>query len=271
MKTSHFIGLGFLVLSAAAAVPSHAAIVAHYTFDETGGSVAHDSVGGVNGTLSGNAAFVTGGISGNAVQLNNATNDLVNMGNNFGALPTGDFSMAVWVKTTQTTGEIPISKHNGGTLNGFFLAVNDVNPSGGGLGSPNKASAYVSSNNNPAVPISSVSVNDGQWHQLLGVYVPGGQLSLYVDGIFQDAKPAQSYNVNTSAFIVGGIGQTNGDGTPRNIFTGLVDDVQLYDNALSASDAAYLFAHPGQAVPEQGALSLLAITSSAAFLRRRRS
>jgi hypothetical protein len=249
-----------------AVAPARASIVAHYTFDETSGTLAHDSTGGVDGTIAGSAAFVAGGISGNAISLNNATRDLVNMGNNFGTLPSSGFSMKAWIRTTQTTGQIPVSKHNGGTLNGFLLAANDVNPGGGGLGATGKATAYVSSSNNPAVPISTTTVNDGQWHQLLGVYKPGGQLSLYVDGVFQNSTSAQPYAANTSAFIVGGIGQNNSDGIPQNVFTGLVDDVQLYNTPLTASDATFLFTHPGQVVPEPTTLATLA---AGATLRRR--
>src|SRR5205814_1735589 len=56
--------------------------LAHWKFDETSGNVAHESVGGHDGTLSSTgAAFVAGGISGNAISLNRATNGFVNMGN----------------------------------------------------------------------------------------------------------------------------------------------------------------------------------------------
>ena len=77
-------------------VPLRAGLVAHWTFDETGGTVAHDSAGGLNGTLSPTGAgFVPGGISGNAVSLSQAANGFVNMGNVL-ALTNGDFSVVAW-------------------------------------------------------------------------------------------------------------------------------------------------------------------------------
>src|SRR5437868_5100587 len=41
---------------------ARASLLSEWNFDETTGSVAHDSVGTVDGTLHGNAAFVTGGV-----------------------------------------------------------------------------------------------------------------------------------------------------------------------------------------------------------------
>src|SRR4051794_29744238 len=89
---------------------SHAAEIAHWSFDEQAGTVAHDSVGSTDGTLSGSAAFVPGGISGNAISLANATNDLVNMGNNF-SFSSGSFSVVAWIKTTATGASVPVAKH----------------------------------------------------------------------------------------------------------------------------------------------------------------
>ena len=72
-------------------------------------------------------------------------------------------------------------------------------------------------------------------------------------------------------FIVGGIGQTNGNGTPVNDYTGQVDDLQLYSNALTANDVSFLFAHPGQPAPEPAALAPVAVAATASLLRRRRA
>src|SRR6266567_2724791 len=113
-------------------VPIRADLVAHWTFDEAGGTVAHDSAGGLDGTLSpSGAGFVPGGISGNAVSLNQAANGFVNMGNVL-SLTNGDFSVVAWVKMNPgdtTPNTIFLSKHEGGSVNGYYLVVNQ---SGGG-------------------------------------------------------------------------------------------------------------------------------------------
>src|SRR5436190_23963896 len=65
----------FLCLILIAATSAHSALVAHWNFDETSGNVVHDSTGNHNGTLSATgASFVSGGISGKALNLNVASN-----------------------------------------------------------------------------------------------------------------------------------------------------------------------------------------------------
>src|ERR1041384_7384739 len=57
----------------ASSIATRASLVAHWTFDETSGTIAHDSAGSYNGNLSpAGAAFVSGGISGNATSPNKA-------------------------------------------------------------------------------------------------------------------------------------------------------------------------------------------------------
>src|SRR3989442_1669902 len=79
-------------------LPIRADLVAHWTFDEAGGTVAHDSAGGLDGALSpSGAGFVAGGISSNAINLSRAANGFVNMGNVL-PLTSGDFSVVCWIK-----------------------------------------------------------------------------------------------------------------------------------------------------------------------------
>ncbi|MCH8006325.1 MAG: hypothetical protein IH888_08860 [Planctomycetes bacterium] len=76
----------------------------------------------------------------------------------------------------------------------------------------------------------SVSVNDGTWHHVAGVY-DGAQLLLYVDGQLDTAVTATgTMDTNSSAVYFG----ANADVAGR-YFNGLMDDVYIYDTALSAS------------------------------------
>src|SRR6185369_6362672 len=91
--------LAVVLTLAASSIATHAAVVAHWTFDESGGPTAHDSAGSFNGNLSpSGAAFVSGGISGNALSLNKAGGGFVNMGNVLG-FTNQPFSIVAWIKT----------------------------------------------------------------------------------------------------------------------------------------------------------------------------
>src|SRR6266496_405209 len=162
-------------------VSLRADLVAHWTFDETGGTVAHDSVGGLDGTLSPTgASFVAGGISSNAVSISQADNGFVNMGNVLG-LTNGDFSVVAWVQMNPgdtTPNTIIVGKHESGYVNGYFLVVNQA----GGGGEDNKALFYAGGLAAEG-PVSQTSVNDGGWHQVVGVYKSGVNKAIYVDGV----------------------------------------------------------------------------------------
>lgn len=218
-------------------------LVAHYPFDELAGTVAHDTTGQFDGTLAGGAAFVTGGISGNCISLDKATSSLVNMGTSFPGFTTGDFSVVIWVNTTDTTNNHQaIAKHESGSSNGWFVSIN---PTGGG-GQTTKATFYVSELVAQS-PTSASPVTDGQWHQIAGVYSAGGQHMIYVDGAPAESSTASIAVVSNGApFLVGGV---NTAGIPLGNYTGLVDEVQVYGSALTDPQIAYLFGHPGRVLP----------------------
>jgi len=80
-----------------------------------------------------------------------------------------------------------------------------------------------------------VNVNDGQWHHVAGVY-DSSNIYLYVDGVTSYFEVATG-NIKTSTFPVL-IGQ-NAE-LPTRLWTGLIDDVRIYNNALSAAEIADL-------------------------------
>jgi len=223
--------------------------LAHWTFDESGGSIAHDNAGSYDGVLSTNgASFVTNGIAGNALSITKAGNGFVNMGDVLG-LESGDFSVLAWVKMTagDTQSSAIVSKQRAGYANGYVLAANRSEGPTGGYAAANKAWFYDSDFHGQEVTSTS-SVNDGNWHQIVGVYVAGANKYIYVDGAPAEASNASRPIVaNPGKLVVGGV---DFDGTPGGMFSGLIDDVQIYNYALNPAEVDFLFGHPGQAVAE---------------------
>jgi|GEM_PF-2427863 len=95
----------------------------------------------------------------------------------------------------------------------------------------------------------SYPITDGQWHHVLGVRNTRNRtMSLYVDGALVGTKPAVTGSVNSLEDIW--------VGDHRNLlFTGRIDEVMLWDEALNQSKVAALFA-------EASALQAVAVTSS---------
>jgi len=79
----------------------------------------------------------------------------------------------------------------------------------------------------------SVSLNDNAWHFLVGTY-DGSQIILYVDKVAV-ANAAVTGNINqVSTSLKIGTGQSY-------TFNGIIDDVHLYNRALSAAEIAALY------------------------------
>lgn len=213
-------------------------VVGHWKFDETSGTTAADSSpGGNGGTLTGDATFAPG-LAGNCIQVSSGGNGLVRMGNIL-PLTNTSFTISAWIKSSATNHRIPVSKHTAGHVNGYYLAFN----SEAGYGTLNKAYFY-GSVGATGEPISSADVNTNTWKHIVGVYEQGVAARIYVDGQFEASKGPGFITTNTSELCVGGLfipatGYTN-------YFDGQVDDVQIYNRALSAWEVAYLFNNPGK-------------------------
>src|SRR2546430_15227356 len=217
--------------------------LAHWKFDETSGTTAHDSAGSYDGTLSsGGASFVPGGISSCALSLSKTNNGFVNMGDVL-RMGSGDFSVVAWVKMNpgDAAPSMVLGKAQAGFPNGYLVEINQ----NGGYAQPNKVYFYDSDYPGQEVT-STTSVNDGNWHQIVGVYVAGANKYIYVDGAPAEASNAsRPLVVDDAKFVIGGV---DSDGTPGSAFTGLIDEVQIYNYALSPSEVDFLFQNPAQEI-----------------------
>jgi hypothetical protein len=219
---------------------ARADVVAYWSFDEAAGApVAQDLVGDADGNVAGSADFIPDGVSGNAISLSIAGGGYVNMGD---VLPLGgvDFSISVWLRTApndQTDSYIPLSRHRAGVIAGYLLGVN----ANGGYGADDKAWFY------PSVPpgdelISNAPVNDGAWHHVVVSYKANGLVRIYIDGAPVDnSQPASPIVPVGSPFLVGAV---DFSGTPGATFNGFVDELQVYDHAVTDAEAQALFDDP---------------------------
>lgn len=228
MKNNYWVSA---VMLAGVLTSADAALIAHWRFDDVSGSNAFASVGSVNGTLVGGVSFKpTEGVRDGALQI---TDGYVDMGNNFPCRST--FSVHAWVKLQagSMSGMIPVAKHWATRMEGYLLSINDI---GDGVTQSNTAGFYTA-NGAYKTAFGGPAVNDGNWHQLVGTY-NNGVTNIYIDGKLAGNGSAGCAD-NAAHFMIGGY--FNSVGKPVNSFKGLVDEVQIYDSALSASEVNALY------------------------------
>ena len=87
----------------------------------------------------------------------------------------------------------------------------------------------------------TMAVNDGQWHHIAVVLADDGspstnEIKIYIDGIQEGSYSTLTAPINTGSTPNVQIGFYND--TSNRYFNGLIDDVRIYDRALSAAEIA---------------------------------
>jgi hypothetical protein len=198
--------------------------VAHWKMDETEGGIAYDSVGDNDGTLNGNPLWQSsGGKANGALQLDGLDDyistplimDTVN----------GSLSAFAWIKGG-TQGQVIISQT--GDFNGTWLGIN---PSGDNLMTGFSAMYF-------GALVSETVITDGQWHHVGFVYdTDTFHRRLYVDGaqVAEDATAVSGMPSDDGLYI-----GASKDLDSTSFFSGLIDDVRIYNSALSTEEIAAL-------------------------------
>ena len=163
--------------------------------------------------------------------------DFVDFGNAVGNFGTSDFTIDFWIQTSSTrgVGEGVIGKRsrcNMPTFGGWDIR----NGPGPLLVELDQEGDMINFNHLSAIR----TVNDGVFHHVALVR-QGPTASLYIDGILDSSNTTPGVtNLNTAASLIAGKSTCTGvDGT--NFFTGLLDEIEIYDRALSAAEVQAIF------------------------------
>lgn len=211
------------VTTTAISEPLEEGLIAYFPFN---GNAYDESGNNHHGTISGATLAADRFGNSNSAYSFDGSNDYVEIPDDasfdFGA---GGFTVSAWIKTDATTtvgsGRDEILSKGDATISGFALSVRN-----------NKAAFWIGGSGEF---YGSSVVNDGEWHQIVGVRDDSGNVVLCVDGI-TECTGINNENVDTDySVFVGKHGTSN-----ESYFDGLIDDVRIYNRAV-APPGVFLF------------------------------
>ena len=203
---------------------------ASWTNDCSTTSVTDSSGNGNNGKACPNSTGPTGGAAGkfgNAGSFD-GSNDYVGISSSSLRL-TGDMTVSMWMKTSDTSEQQLFSKDNDGGTGGWGLRI--VKSNGFVYAS------YVTTN--PSIVAGSAALvpfTNGSWTHVVVTYKDGQYLNVFINGVQGSSSTVTGTSLRTSdqdhtiGYWVGG-----------SYFTGSIDETRVYNRALSGAEVSQLY------------------------------
>ncbi|MCI0682547.1 MAG: Ig-like domain-containing protein [Gemmataceae bacterium] len=201
-------------------------LVLALSFNASSGATATDTSGlGNNGTVSG-ATWSTTGKYGNALSFD-GTNDLVTVPDAASLDLTTGMTLEAWVRPTTINGwETVILKEAPGELAYALYADNNGNDSGG----PRRPAGWIRQGSTSYGTAGTAQLAVNTWTHLASTY-DGAALRLFVNGV-QVSSLARS----GSMLVTGNPLRVGGNNVWSEWFNGLIDEVRVYNRALTAAE-----------------------------------
>jgi hypothetical protein len=247
-------GVEWVAMGAVGGTPPSSGLVGHWKLDESGNtSTAVDSAGSNNGTLTNFAADPStswqNAMLGNGLEFD-GSDDVVLISDNAAFSGLSAITISAWVYPHQwkdrtcSTGcvESILVKSNHADQKEFRMRHSDGDA---GTSFPNNHiqlsfSVDGSASVETMVPESDVPVNE--WTLIIGTWdTASSELKMYINGVLKDTQTLVGASLfdSNSNLAIGNSGDQAGG--LKDDFDGLVDDVRIYNRALSAQEIQQLY------------------------------
>ena len=268
----------FAMLTLIGATASHGALIGHWKLDENSGATAVDSsANGNDATVNnGSIAGVTG-VDGNAYDSSGgqwlSVGDVSTFDTTF-----DEFSVSVWAKPSSLD---PGVTHFAGKLGdagdrGWILRYRDKDDDN------NYELDWVASDDASGSNWADQSyelsgtLSTSEFTHIVAVFKndPDGSgddgfSKIYINGTAVATLDHSLTQLNGNNNVNLELGN-RGDSLDDSDWIGALDDIQIYDSALTSSEVTFLYNNAGTVIPEPASLLLLALGSLALFRRPRR-
>jgi len=163
-----------------------------------------------------------------------ASSDYIDAGSSIGVIGTGVRTFSVWLKTSVTGTQVVLGTRNVNT-NGWVIQIelNTIlfyNVLGGA---------------NKGIYTTAANLTDGDWHHLVIVRAGTGNNKIYVNGVSQTLNTTTFGDENltdpqSSLDLLIGAGYNTG-GVLYRFFDGLIDEVAIWDTALTSTQVSEIY------------------------------
>lgn len=202
-----------------------------YKMDSGSGTTAVDSVGNLDGSINGAAWTTTAKTGGQALEFVASEDDFIQLGKT-GIEGVSEFSITAWV-TTNTVG--PTS----GDFNDAVLTANDFTnriTMGYGANTANFSFAVADADDTEEIVNGNAAVA-GQFYHLAAVF-DNGNMKLYVDA---DVDATGTFSKTTSPTTTNDHQIGHRVGAFADYHDGIIDDVRIYNKALTDSEVQTIY------------------------------
>jgi len=158
-------------------------------------------------------------------------NDYVGLPRGASILGTGPLAVSAWIKTSRHTDQVVVQQRSAGGTSGYNGEYQLKVAANGKV----KWMTYGDSQWGFSFT-SNRTVNDGQWHHLVAVRESDGTGRIYIDGKLDASQAGTSRTLVRNFVYIGADMRDN-----NAFFDGQIDEVSIYNRALSPGDVQMLY------------------------------
>lgn len=210
-------------------------IVAYYKLDETSGTTAYDALENYNGTNNGATVNQAGKI-GKAYDFDGVT-DYVSSA---APISFGAFSISAWVKADNLNNFRTVY---GGRYNSSGNPLVQLRFYNSKIGIEMRSNTNSGTGTGYLNTYGSTTLSTGTWYYVILTYDDSGAVKIYLDGDTSTPEVSTTYSGGTWSNInEWHIGDGPGLlGSDENFFDGTIDEVGVWNRALSSTEVAELY------------------------------